>query len=152
MNNIFDDEFDKAVKEIALFTMDDTLDILEKSFGTDSLYITFESVINITFWLIKNLNKYKKGTVDNMNTPKFILHTNSYFIKDGAYIEDVQDIISLIDYFNLTKEKYHFDILTIDGYIECFQLFLEYIGTKYEETIESMLSEYQRYLRGDCNE
>ena len=96
--------------------------------------------------------KYKKGTVASMNTPKFILHTNSTFIKDGAEIENAQDIISLIDYFELVNEKYHFDILTIDAYIECFQLFLDYIGTKYEDTIESMLSEYQRYLRGDCHE
>lgn len=101
--------------------------------------------------LCEYLTKYNmKGTVDNMNTPNFILHTTSTFIKDGAEIEDAQDIISLIDYFNLTKEKYHFDILTIEGYIDCFKLFLEYIGTKYEETIESMLFEYQRYLQKDC--
>lgn len=111
-----------------------------------------EVTITRDCYKFKNTYIIQKGTVDNMNTPKFILHTTSTFIKDGAHIEDAQDIISLIDYFNLTKEKYHFDILTIDGYIDCFKLFLEHIGTEYEETIESMLSEYQRYLRGDCNE
>lgn len=85
-----------------------------------------------------------------MNTPKIILHTTSTFIKDGAHIEDAQDIISLIDYFNITKEKYHFDILTIDGYIDVFQIFIEYIGTKYQDTLESMLIEYQRYIKEDC--
>lgn len=99
--------------------------------------------------LCEYLTKYKKGTVDNMDTQKIILHTTSTFIKDGVYIKDAQDIISLIDYFNLTKEKYHFDILTIDGYFDCLELFLQYIGTEYEETIDSMLSEYQRYLLND---
>lgn len=92
---------------------------------------------------------YKKGTVENMENTGIILHTTSTFIEDGVFIEDVQDIIHLIDYFENNNERYHFDILTVEAYIEVFQLFIEYIGTIYQDTLESMLSEYQRYLKED---
>lgn len=84
------------------------------------------------------------------------MHTNDFFMRDGAIVTDAQDIVDLVNLFSKTKSKFHFDILDLDSYIEVYDLYTKCIIAKQPnyiiETLKSMLAEYQRYIEKDIND